>query len=152
VAEWGTAIKGRTLIMGVGNELRGDDGVGPFVARALVGKVALPVIEAGEVPENYGDRIRAARPDTVLVIDAVDFGGQPGEVALFTVEEIAERVNISTHGPSLRILATYVRETVGAEVVLLGIQPATTAFGVSLTPEVRKAGERVVRWVESWAG
>ena len=43
----------RTVVLGVGNTLKGDDGVGPLVCERLAGKISATVIDAGTVPENH---------------------------------------------------------------------------------------------------
>ncbi len=42
-----------TVIIGIGNTLKGDDGAGPLVCEQLSGKVCAELIDAGTVPENY---------------------------------------------------------------------------------------------------
>jgi Ni,Fe-hydrogenase maturation factor len=42
----------RTVILGIGNPLQGDDGVGPSLVDFLHGWDAATLINAGEVPEN----------------------------------------------------------------------------------------------------
>ena len=58
----------RVLLIGIGNDLRGDDGAGPHVARALEGRVAWDVrVAHGLTPELADD---LARCDVVLFVDA----------------------------------------------------------------------------------
>ena len=46
-------LKGKVVIVGVGNVLRGDDGLGPLFVEGLKSKVAAPCINAGNAFENY---------------------------------------------------------------------------------------------------
>ncbi len=50
----------RTVILGVGNPLHGDDAIGPNLVDRLRGRLEATLINAGEVPENYLSTIRAA--------------------------------------------------------------------------------------------
>ncbi len=68
----------RTLILGIGNSMRGDDGVGPALIERLQGKVSATLIDGGEVPENYLGPIEAAGPEAVLIVDAADLKAAAG--------------------------------------------------------------------------
>ena len=46
-------FKGKVVIVGVGNVLRGDDGLGPVFVERLKSKVGVPCINAGNAFENY---------------------------------------------------------------------------------------------------
>jgi len=126
----------RVVILGVGNILKGDDGVGPLICEVLAGKVAARVIDAGTVPENYLRPLIQARPQLLLVVDAVDFGGAPGAVGVFTLDQISD-VAFSTHALSLRLFVDVLRTEVDVEVLLLGVQPACTRLGQSVSAPVR---------------
>src|SRR5574342_1091615 len=58
----------RVLILGVGNRLRGDDAVGPLLVEHLQGKVDIPLIDAGEVPENYLGPIEESGADMNIIV------------------------------------------------------------------------------------
>ena len=131
-------IEGRVAVLGIGNVLRGDDGVGPRIARALT-LMRLHrdwlIIDAGIAPEAYAARIRDFGPDLVILVDAVEMGAAPGQVAWFDAWQ-SDQVSAWTHGLPLEVLA----EFLGCRVVLLGIQPETKEFGVRrLSPAVRAA-------------
>ncbi len=128
-------LKGRVLLVGAGNTLRGDDGAGPAVVSLLEGRVTASLLDAGEAPENYSGRILAEQPDTVVLIDAADFGAAPGDLAILEAEDMA-KVGVSTHRIPLEVLFRYIRENSGADMFALGIQPAGIGFGESLSPAV----------------
>jgi hydrogenase 3 maturation protease len=74
----------RTLIVGIGNILKADDGAGPLVCEQLGrAKVCADLIDAGTVPENYIQPIIKKAPQNLLVIDAIDFGASPGTIKIF---------------------------------------------------------------------
>ena len=144
---------GRVVVLGVGNPMRGDDGVGPAVVakcRELCGhsEGRLVLIDAGESPEAHLDEVRGLGPDVVVIVDAVDFGGRPGEVALFDlVRDGSSRAMSlpSTHRLPLGLLASYIRKETGAEVVLVGVQPRSIEFGEGMSEEAGRAAEAVAR-------
>lgn len=77
----------RTVVIGVGNELRGDDGFGVAVARRLRAR-ALP---AGVVVRELGTRafdlaLALLEADVAIVVDAVERGGAPGTLRLLDGE------------------------------------------------------------------
>ncbi|MGA2111531.1 MAG: hydrogenase 3 maturation endopeptidase HyCI [Anaerolineales bacterium] len=128
----------KAVILGIGNPWRGDDGFGPTLAKRLQGSVGATVINAEEIPENYLGLIVAAQPQTVVLVDAVELGLQPGEMALVEADSLAG-AGLSTHAASLSLCARYIHNETQADVFLLGVQPLTTELGASLSPPVEAA-------------
>lgn len=139
----------RTCIIGVGNRMRGDDGVGSVVAERLKG-MALPdtlVIDAEDVPENYTDMIREVRPELVVFIDAADFGGNAGEWRMVDMHSLSDDVKpASTHTLSLKLLASLL-ESEGIKTALLAIQPKRVGWGAPLSEEVKRAVHEVISFI-----
>ena len=125
----------RLLIMGIGNRLRGDDAIGPLLIDRLQGNVTADVLDAGDVPENYLGVIESFRPEIILMVDAVDFGGKPGEVAWFSLDQLSN-VTFGTHNASLHLLFKALQLDPPPEVFLLAIQPAHIIFQASLSAPV----------------
>ncbi|MGD0574267.1 MAG: hydrogenase 3 maturation endopeptidase HyCI [Anaerolineales bacterium] len=128
----------KAVILGVGNPLRGDDGFGPSLARRLQANVRATVINAEEVPENYLGTIVAAEPQVVMIVDAVELGLQPGDMAIVEADNLGG-TGLSTHSASLSLSARFIQSETHAEVFLLGVQPLATAVGASLSPPVEAA-------------
>ncbi|UCE99357.1 MAG: hydrogenase 3 maturation endopeptidase HyCI [Planctomycetota bacterium] len=134
-------MKNRSVvILGIGNRDRGDDGVGPYLAEQLIGRVDAEVINCEEIPESYTGVVRKLKPDTVIVLDAVSMGEKPGAVAFLTQEEVST-MGYSTHNASVGLLMKYLNQATGAQVFLLGIQPENTSYGSPMTPRVRKTAD-----------
>ena len=134
----------RTIIVGVGNTLKGDDGAGSLVCRQLVGKVTVGLIDASSTPENYIQQIRDHTPQCLLIIDAIDFGAVVGAIASFEPEEMSPAIT-STHGLSPRLFVDAVCRDIGTVAYFIGIQPAQTELGHCMSPEVSEAVHRLVR-------
>lgn len=118
--------------------MKGDDGAGPLLCRQLMGKVSATVIDAGTVPENYVRPIINSGSRHLLIIDAADFAGVPGALRLFKPEEVASSA-FSTHALSPRLFIDLLLAEMDIDIHLIGIQPAQTAFGEPVCPEVQES-------------
>ena len=135
----------QVLVLGIGNPLRGDDGIGPRVVEELTRR-GLPervaVVDGGtggldllQVLEGWGQAV---------VVDAADVGKDPGQFARFTPGEArlvgAEDVS-SLHNAGLaEVLA--LADAVGQplpEMVIFGVQPASVGWGEGLSQAVEAA-------------
>ena len=135
----------KTVIVGIGNTLKGDDGVGPSVCQQLqLAKVCAELIDAGTVPENYIQRIIKKTPQNLLIIDAIDFQAPPGTTEIFTPEQLNSTV-ISTHALSPSLFAEMVSRNVKVDVYFVGIQPAHTRLGDSVSPQVCQAARQLAQ-------
>lgn len=137
------ALRGsRTVILGVGNVLKGDDAAGPLVCERLQGQVSARVIDAGTVPENFIRPVIRARPEKLLIVDAVDCGEAPGTARVFGSEEVGAFA-FSTHALSFHLFADIIRQEVSVDVCVLGIQPGHTNLGQAVSAEVQEAIDAV---------
>ena len=132
----------RVLILGVGNRLRGDDGLGPRLLDRLRGKLTLPMIDAGDVPEHFLRPIESAHPDLVLVIDAAGINASPGDIALLELDQVGGRA-ISTHSVNLRLLFQVIPADRRPEVLVLAVQPESSEPGDKLSHAVDIALEGI---------
>ena len=135
-------LSGRVVIACVGNELRGDDGVGPFISRLLKESESVHVVDCGETPENYLGIIVKHKPERVIIIDAAAFGGPPAEVRVVKKSEITGG-GLSTHDAILTLFAEYIESQTAAETVFLAIQPAKCEVGRGLSPAVEAAARHL---------
>jgi len=133
------ALTGRVVLVGVGRAESGDDGFGPEVIRLLRGRTDATLIDAGVAPENILGQVVAARPQTVLFVDAADMAAAPGALALLAVDD---QTAPGTHGLSLQILVQFIMAQARCRSHLLAVEPAPGA-GPALSPAVRAAAEAV---------
>ena len=62
-------------MLGVGSELRGDDGVGPYLSERLSRfNSEFSEYNGDLVPENFTRDLRKFQPDNVIIIDAAFTG------------------------------------------------------------------------------
>ena len=126
------------LLLGVGNRQREDDGVGSYLVRRLQRKIRIPSLDAGDVPENYIKQIENSGADFLLIVDAADFGANPGEIALLDLSDL-RKMGGSTHSANLPLLLDIIPKNRRPEALLVAIQPGATGPGKRLSEPVRKS-------------
>lgn len=116
----------RIAIIGIGNELNGDDSAGVLVSRLIsqsIQKTELIYCVEGSIsPENYTAPIRRFKPDWIWLIDAAEFDQNPGSVQILPIDEV-NGVTHFTHGLPLSVLAKFLQNETNSVVFLFGIQP-----------------------------
>jgi hydrogenase maturation protease HycI len=138
----------RLAIVGVGRAGQADDGAGPALCAALQklggSHPDRLVVDGGAAPENVTGLLRRFRPDVVVLVDAAAMSERPGAVR-WLERGCALGCSASTHTLPLGMLATYLRESLGCDVRLLGIQPAVIGEEGPLSAPVRRTVERLAR-------
>jgi len=134
-----------TLIIGLGNPLRGDDGIGVYAAQELAARRLPPnveVIDGGTQGLGIVNLIEGRRQ--VIVIDAADVGKSPGQFARFTLNEVhlqGDDQHLSIHATGLRdaLLLAQALNILPPEMIIFGVQPKQLAWDSVLSPEVEAA-------------
>lgn len=132
----------KVVVLGVGNTIREDEGVGVRVVEAFERDYVLPegvqVIDAGTSSMEMLEDL--SHLDFLLVVDAIAYHKPPGTLIKLAGEEVPVffRRNLSPHGIGLSdVLAAL--EFMGAEpkeTVILGVQPVSLELSTELTPEI----------------
>ncbi|MCB4756186.1 MAG: hydrogenase 3 maturation endopeptidase HyCI [Elusimicrobia bacterium] len=135
-------LKGKVVIVGVGNPLRGDDAFGPALVERLQGKVRAACIDAGTALESYAGKISKEQPDTVLIADAVHLGRPPGRFEILGKTGIVKS-GFTTHDISPRMFIEYLENQTKAEIYLLGVQPFNIDMGAEMSAPVKKTLENI---------
>jgi len=138
---------GLNLILTVGNRYRSDDGVGPYIGSKLTSKENLLVINAESNPENIIDQVIDAKPITIIVIDAADFGGKAGEIRIIDKEQIPE-MSISTHTIPMSVIASIFEKDTSATLRFIGIQPRNVALGEEICSEVKDSALEIIKEIK----
>lgn len=151
----------RVAVMGIGNELNGDDAAGVLAARTLKQQQeeraaqdeprssALLVIEAGPAPESFTGKVRRFAPDLVLLIDAAELGDPPGTVHAFDWSA-AQGLSASTHTLPPSMLAEFLSRELNCPVALIGIQPRSLEMDAGISDEAARAAEWVAAKIGAW--
>ena len=137
--ELASKLDGKTVVGAVGNPERGDDGIGPLVAKLLKEAGVEAVIETGTTQALGTHSIRKLEPNDVLFVDAVDFGGSPGDMSILGTEDLSQSA-MDTHRMPLRLAMSCLERDLKTRCYLLAIQPDDIRQGAGMTEEVRYAG------------
>jgi hydrogenase maturation protease len=145
------------LIIAAGNPLRQDDGIGPALLE-LLQKESQPedVIfrDIGTDGLALIDLVKG--PDRVLLIDAVNMGGNPGKALFFTPNEanfICKGDSLSTHGIGISEVLKLMNDMDGTmpnNMTIFGIQPKLVGFGDALSPKLQKNIKTYMRLIIAW--
>ena len=136
----------RKLLMGVGNDIRGDDAVGELIVREFESD-EWETVDCGSIPENHIIMVEKDEYDIVVLVDAADMGLDPGEVRIVD-RELLGVFTMSTHALPLSLVIDYLEERVD-EVYLIGIQPKDMRLSEEMTPELHDAKDKVIHLLES---
>ena len=127
----------KLLILGVGNELKRDDGVGPFIVDNLDEKDNVICINAKTVPENFTGKIRKEQPSHVIIVDACLMGGEAGYIKIVDKDDFVN-IGISTHSMSLSYFVKYLERDNDFKIIFVVIEPETMEFGEELSEKIEK--------------
>jgi len=133
-----------SAIVCVGNQLRGDDGAGAAVAGKLGADMPWRVFDTQTAPESFLMKIAAGKPESVVLIDALDFGAAPGAIELFEPDRI-EGASPSTHGPAPLAFLDVLKMIHPCRCAVLGIQAQHVDFGNPMGEPVKAAVSRIVQ-------
>jgi hydrogenase maturation protease len=142
-----------TLIIGIGNEFRGDDRAGLAIVRKLKTR-NLTGVCLRETARDGTDIIQLWQEfDNVIVVDAVRSSMPPGFIHRIDLGETDLPDNWHTQSSHLFSLLEAVKlsrvlKTLPTKLILFGIEAATFETGVEMSAPVRHAVERAVTLIE----
>ena len=141
----------KLIILGVGNELKSDDGVGPFIIKNLMAEDIesdrLLLINAETVPENFTGKIRKENPSHIIIVDACLMGCRPGEIKIVDKDDFTN-IGISTHSMSLSYFVKYLEMDSDFKIIFVGIEPETMDWGENPTENVEKTAFDFIKIVK----
>jgi len=152
----------KTLILGIGNTLLQDEGVGVHAIRALAEQTMrrddIKLMDGGTLSFALAGAIEDA--DNLIVIDAAQLGGEPGTTKIFEGDAMDAFVGgnrkLSVHEVSLIDLLMIARlaEQLPRQRALIGIQPRDIDWGEQPSPPVAaaipQACEQAMQLVAEW--
>lgn len=136
-------FSGRVSIVCVGNELSGDDALGPMVYAGIRDTPGIQAIDASTFPEAFVEEILEYHPDGVVLVDAADFGGAAGEIRVIDPSTI-ESFHFSSHRAPIKLFISSLSEK-KIPVTLLCVQAKQTGLGQKMSSKVRCAAEELIK-------
>lgn len=150
----------KLVILGIGNDIRGDDGLGPYIINRLFdlkedaddndlnNDSGLYLINAGSVPENFTGSIKKINPSHILIIDASLMNMKPGEINIVSKENIVN-LSVSTHSMSLKYLIKYLESCEGVnndfKILFVGIEPESMDLSFDLSDSVKETCDDLIK-------
>lgn len=138
------------LVLGLGNLLLGDEGIGVHAAQALLADTLPDGVKVLDIGTAILDALLDLEDaDFVIVVDAVKADGTPGTVYRVPFNDMVRPDCIaSMHGFDLsRVLALTQRQT-APEVLVIGVEPGMIDWSLELSPEVQPALPVVIEQVK----
>ena len=139
----------KILILGLGNELLTDDGVGIHVVRQLQNDILPDEVITAEV----GTGILHAQhlleqAEYVIAVDAVQAGDVAGSICQFNIEEAEMTRPASLHDLGIVGILQLMPEYLRPEIIILGVEPAVFDYGMELSELVNRAVPKVVKLIK----
>lgn len=133
---------GKDLVLGVGNLLLSDEGIGIHAVKKMLESRALPdgveIVDGGTA--GLGLLYYLENVDRMVIIDAVETGGPPGTIVRLSGDKIPAymALKVSPHEITLPdfLAAARLRDLYPKEVVVWGMQPESLEVGVELSPSL----------------
>ncbi|MBN2544555.1 MAG: hydrogenase maturation protease [Spirochaetes bacterium] len=141
--------KNKTAILGVGNPLRTDDGVGPEIIRILLEEkdiINADIIDCGInvfLLFNYLEKYK-----NIIIVDALNFDSDPGTIKLIDINE-SESFDfidaLSTHGFGLKeVLNMAKKMNISNKITVVGIQAKNISYGNEMSEEIKEKIPQIV--------
>ena len=140
----------KTIIIGVGNTLCHDDGIGQIVVQSLINsdiRNKAFILDGGTDGLALIDYIKDH--EKIIIVDAVNMDLDPGEIKVFTPNDVILNVrsdSLSTHGLGLAELLCLIKELdINRDIKIVGIQPNDVSVGEGLSHEVQSKTDEIIR-------
>lgn len=149
-----------TVVIGLGNPLMGDDGLGiaavGYLADTWTFDPPVSIVDGGTWGMSLLPTIEDA--DQLLLIDAIDANREPGALIVLEGDEFPRFLSakLSVHQIDLRELIALAgwRQTLPERAVAIGLQPKHVALTATLSPAINGAMEglvtRALAQLETW--
>ena len=145
--------KKETLILGVGNPLRRDDGIGPELISLLSEKrdsyklsANVDLLDGGTDGLGLIEYLKEYKK--VIIIDAVEMKLKPGTIKVFTPEEAVININsdaLSTHGFGIAELIKLAKGLdINPELIIVGVQPENISYKEKLSNSVSSVLDKLM--------
>lgn len=143
----------KVVILGLGNILFKDEGIGVHIVKELEKKALaddIELIDGGTA--SLGVLTSLRNIDKVVIIDALKLGKEPGTVYRIdkqNIESRLETVNLSLHQISLLEALAIAKKlnTLPKEIVLIGVEPSQIDWGLEVTDTIKERIPKIIKLV-----
>lgn len=139
----------RIVVVGVGNMILKDEGIGIHAVKALQ-EIDFPadveLIDGGTSP----DLIAYTRAgDKLIIVDAAKAGGEPGAIYRFLPQDLADEKASLTSAHEMGVVHNLklieLSGNAPREIIIIGIEPKDIEFGTELSPELQQKIPDIVK-------
>lgn len=142
----------RIAVLGIGNLLLKDEGIGVHLVQKLAGNVnntKVDLIDAGTSPELLS--LLDGNIDKLIIVDAVKAGNAPGTIYRFSPDNVdvnpTPRFSLHDIGVLDNLKTMALLNRLPKSTVIIGVEPKTISFGLELSPEVEEKLPEIVSLV-----
>ena len=134
------------FVVGIGNALLRDEGIGCHVAHALeeIPLTDVKIIDGGTCPDILQF---VEDTDKLVIVDAVKGGGPPGQIYRFHPEDVTleQKPFLSLHDMGLmdNLMLTKLRPSIG-ETIIIGVEPGEIDWGLELSTELQEKMPQII--------
>ena len=150
-----TGTSKKVAVIGLGNTLHRDDGIGIHLLSLLeenVSRVDISFMNFGVASLGLLNYLGAFKK--ILLVDAIDAGLEPGVLRIFRLSDAASRVKdkkaISRDLPLADLSRLYEAFGFSADVLIAGVQVKDVSYGLEMTEELQTAKGRLVEEIKSF--
>jgi hydrogenase maturation protease len=143
-----TSVRASTLVLGIGNVLLRDEGVGVHAVRAMEGRPLPPDVELLDGGTSGADLLDViSERDRLVIVDALDADVPPGTILRMTPEDLAgPATNVSLHefGIGETLAAAAQLQCAPRDVTIIAIKPWDIDCGLELSDDMQRCLPRIV--------
>ena len=150
-------MKNTTLILGIGNEILKDDGIGPKIVSRLAGELPASGFDYQSASLGGLELVELIRGyQRVILIDAINTGqGQVGDVYFFTPQDFKETLHLSNlHDISFLQaleLGRHINIPIPEEILIIAIEiREDKVFGEEFSPELQNRYEQIYKLIKDY--
>ena len=134
------------VVLGIGNELKGDDAVGIEIVKRIKKDGRVKAFAAHTVPDSFVMPVIREKPSHVLIADAAMLDMKPGGWRLIDGDSISESM-FGTHLIPLTAVGKRIAAESGAKVAYICVQPKALTLGSKLSTELAKTARDIAKLI-----
>ena len=127
-------------VISIGNPIKSDDNIGNIVLEKI--NIEAIKLRAETSPENFLEKMKGC--NQIIILDALEFGGAVGEVKVFNLESVNDRL-MSTHSIPIALFKRFLPDS---KIIVIGIQPKNVEFGEEISDELKESVDKISENVE----